>query len=493
MALAARTDEPLAEAQALATGIATAGLSRLVELGGSVLSAQLCVVAMRVSGGALALTAVAGADAADAAFLVAPDGPARRTLAADDPVGNEAIGRFPDAYRCAPAALDRAAPIPLTRTAARRFYAGAVLMSGGHRVGVICACGDEARGAFTAREAEQLSGFGEMAVVQLQACSNSAGNRGAAVEAEVLASCVDMLSVHAKSAHAEYTYVSPSCVALTGYAPQELLGMSSCVHVHPEDMPLWTSWMAEAADEGTAVCDFRLQRKDGEVAWVEAAAAAAACGTVCVTRDITERKAAEADAKRMMREYASANEAQVGSAAPPPIEPARRPRVPPSARPLPAPPAPPPPSAPFPPPLSSPPPPAPASPPPPPSPPTRRRGSSTPSATSSSSSPPTGSPSTSRLASSAPWVTPPAPPPATRRGSSRRPTPKRCGRSSSALRPPPPPTPTAAGSTAAPTAAAPPAATTTRRPRSAWARRRRHWVLATRAAASGSPRPTRPS
>ena len=110
MALAARTDEPLAEAQALATGIATAGLSRLVELGGSVLSAQLCVVAMRVSGGALALTAVAGADAADAAFLVAPDGPARRTLAADDPVGNEAIGRFPDAYRCAPAAS--AAPRP---------------------------------------------------------------------------------------------------------------------------------------------------------------------------------------------------------------------------------------------------------------------------------------------------------------------------------------------------------------------------------------------
>ena len=167
--------------------------------------------AMRVSGGALALTAVAGADAADAAFLVAPDGPARRTLAADDPV-NEAIGRFPDAYRCAPAALDRAAPIALTRATARRFYAGAVLMSGGHRVGVICACGDEARGAFTAREAEQLSGFGEMAVVQLQACSNSAGNRGAAVEAEVLASCVDMLSVHAKSAHAGYTYVSPSCV-----------------------------------------------------------------------------------------------------------------------------------------------------------------------------------------------------------------------------------------------------------------------------------------
>ena len=51
-----------------------------------------------------------GADAADAAFLVAPDGPARRTLAADDPLGNEAIGRFPDAYRCAPAALDRTAP-----------------------------------------------------------------------------------------------------------------------------------------------------------------------------------------------------------------------------------------------------------------------------------------------------------------------------------------------------------------------------------------------
>ena len=61
MALAARTDEPLAEAQALATGIATAGLSRLVELGGSVLSAQLCVVAMRVSGGALALTRRLGA------------------------------------------------------------------------------------------------------------------------------------------------------------------------------------------------------------------------------------------------------------------------------------------------------------------------------------------------------------------------------------------------------------------------------------------------
>ena len=128
-------------------------------------------------------------------------------------------------------------------------------------------------------------------MVQLQACSNSAGNRGAAVEAEVLASCVDMLSVHAKSAHAEYTYVSPSCVGLTGYAPQELLGMSSCVHVHPEDMPLWTSWMAEAADEGTAVCDFRLQRKDGESRGWCGGGGGVRHGVR--RRDITERKAAE--------------------------------------------------------------------------------------------------------------------------------------------------------------------------------------------------------
>jgi len=88
-----------------------------------------------------------------------------------------------------------------------------------------------------------------------------------------------------------YTYISPAVQALTGYVPEELAGHPAQEFYHPEDTAL---------TEGTA--QYRMRRKDGGYIWVETTSRAVrdpltgeTTHIQSVSRDVSERKQAEAD------------------------------------------------------------------------------------------------------------------------------------------------------------------------------------------------------
>ena len=100
-------------------------------------------------------------------------------------------------------------------------------------------------------------------------------------------------------------YVSPSIRQLTGYDPEEILGQSYAVLVHPDDQ-------AHMAEQRVAVLrgeriqtSFRLLRKDGSYIWVEVTArnycdpgTGDVAGTISITRDISERKRIESELRQ---------------------------------------------------------------------------------------------------------------------------------------------------------------------------------------------------
>ena len=67
------------------------------------------------------------------------------------------------------------------------------------------------------------------------------------------------------------TYLSPACLDLTGYQPDELIGRPTSDLVHPDDL----AWVDETlnaplqAGRPTARATYRAVRKDGAVAWLE--------------------------------------------------------------------------------------------------------------------------------------------------------------------------------------------------------------------------------
>jgi two-component system sensor histidine kinase/response regulator len=66
-------------------------------------------------------------------------------------------------------------------------------------------------------------------------------------------------------------YVSPACRALLGYDADELIGLSAIDVVHPDDREQVVAGLYKlAAGEGEPTATYRVRRKDGGIAWVEA-------------------------------------------------------------------------------------------------------------------------------------------------------------------------------------------------------------------------------
>jgi len=103
------------------------------------------------------------------------------------------------------------------------------------------------------------------------------------------------------------SYVSPASKTLLGFEPQEMIDIDFAQLVHPHDV----AWVSVAYDEflaggeGDTTHTYRLRHKNGAYVWVEAHwVAARAVGknpfadgktaVLAVVRDISERKAAEA-------------------------------------------------------------------------------------------------------------------------------------------------------------------------------------------------------
>jgi diguanylate cyclase (GGDEF)-like protein/PAS domain S-box-containing protein len=104
-------------------------------------------------------------------------------------------------------------------------------------------------------------------------------------------------------------YVSPACIRLLGYTPEELTGRSALDVTRPEDreeieQAVARLWSREAQE---VVLTYQATKKDGNEIWLESSlriardAAARPDGIVAVTRDITERKKLEAQLRELSR------------------------------------------------------------------------------------------------------------------------------------------------------------------------------------------------
>ena len=117
----------------------------------------------------------------------------------------------------------------------------------------------------------------------------------------------DMISRH--DPDGVFLYASPACRALLGYEPEELRGVRLTELCHPRDVARLTrarDALLSAAESGGMT--FRLRRKDGEYVWVETMArlvrdeeSGAEPEFLAITRDITARRQAEANARRLIR------------------------------------------------------------------------------------------------------------------------------------------------------------------------------------------------
>lgn len=78
----------------------------------------------------------------------------------------------------------------------------------------------------------------------------------------------DMISRHTPTG--EYLYVSPSCRALLGYEPEELIGHSAYEYFHPDDIDVITrSQQPIIENKSVATVAYRIRRKDGQYVWFE--------------------------------------------------------------------------------------------------------------------------------------------------------------------------------------------------------------------------------
>jgi diguanylate cyclase (GGDEF)-like protein/PAS domain S-box-containing protein len=111
----------------------------------------------------------------------------------------------------------------------------------------------------------------------------------------------DIISRHALDG--TYLYASPSCTALLGYTPAELVGRNGSELIHPDDLePTRAAYAHFSSQISSLVVCYRIRHRDGHYLWLETISKPiyeAASGTVkeilAVSRDITERKRIESE------------------------------------------------------------------------------------------------------------------------------------------------------------------------------------------------------
>ncbi|QUD88258.1 PAS domain S-box protein [Phenylobacterium montanum] len=113
------------------------------------------------------------------------------------------------------------------------------------------------------------------------------------------------------------TYLSPSCETVFGYKPEELVGRNSLDYMHPDDRARVSARVRAVIEHpatGLSIrLEYRLKRKDGQYAWIEAdptlvldpQSGRPIAIQDCV-RDVSARKALEAELVRKQREAEAA-------------------------------------------------------------------------------------------------------------------------------------------------------------------------------------------
>src|SRR4051812_11467231 len=109
-----------------------------------------------------------------------------------------------------------------------------------------------------------------------------------------------------------YRYLSPSVEVLGGWRPEELLGRSCFELMHPDDTESVRAALVGAfVDGGVVTVESRFRRRDGDYVWVESTCRAVELGAdegseiQCSTRDISERRRAQAELGRRLAQQSA--------------------------------------------------------------------------------------------------------------------------------------------------------------------------------------------
>jgi PAS domain S-box-containing protein len=105
-------------------------------------------------------------------------------------------------------------------------------------------------------------------------------------------------------------YVSPSIERILGFAPGDLLATPNYTYMHPDDTELVQAFIASVTMEsGPQTLDYRVFAKDGSVVWAETTFSRLNDGSgrlLAVSRDVTNRKALEAELTEALAESKAA-------------------------------------------------------------------------------------------------------------------------------------------------------------------------------------------
>jgi len=109
------------------------------------------------------------------------------------------------------------------------------------------------------------------------------------------------------------TFVNPHLAAMLGYAPEEMLGRPIEDFIWQEDLPDHFLQVRDRKQGKNSRYDRRLRHKDGHAVWTRVSASAVQdsdgrfAGSFCMFTDITERKRAEEEHKRLQTQLQQAH------------------------------------------------------------------------------------------------------------------------------------------------------------------------------------------
>lgn len=96
-----------------------------------------------------------------------------------------------------------------------------------------------------------------------------------------------------------FAYLSPSCLPILGYQPDELEGRPIFDHIHPDDLAeLVEKYQVALASNKPAIAEYRFRHWDGHYVWLESSGGVLEgedgqmLGIVVASRDVTERRRA---------------------------------------------------------------------------------------------------------------------------------------------------------------------------------------------------------